>query len=162
MVAPSTMSSTAMISCKPLATNTAPQVVSPAGMVTAAFWMARTMAIRRCTSAVNVTQEVAELAQGVCIHAVALGGDELQALDLLGGGQEGACLAERGLLLELFKLASDLLHLAEHTADAALQLVRRGLEELRRAHELLLTASELFERLAAGDGLDAAHAGVFG
>gem|GEM_PF-7041665 len=59
MVAPSTMSSTAMMSCKPLAINTAPQVVSPAGMVTAAaFWMALTMAIRRCTSAVNVTQSM--------------------------------------------------------------------------------------------------------
>ena len=59
MVAPSTMRSTAIISCRPLATNTAPQVVSPAGMVTAAaFWMARTMAISRYTSAVKVTQSM--------------------------------------------------------------------------------------------------------
>ena len=39
------------------AMNTAPQVVSPAGMLTeAAVLMALTMAIRRCTRAVKVTQ----------------------------------------------------------------------------------------------------------
>ena len=41
------------------AMNTAPQVVSPAGMVTAAaLLMALTMAIRRCTRAVKVTHSM--------------------------------------------------------------------------------------------------------
>ena len=48
-----------MINCKPLAMNTLSQVVSPAGMVTAAaFWIALTIAIRRCTRAVKVTQSI--------------------------------------------------------------------------------------------------------
>ena len=39
--------------------NTAPQVVSPAGMVTeAAVLMALTIAIRRCTNAVKVTHSM--------------------------------------------------------------------------------------------------------
>ena len=47
------------MSCRPLAMNTAPQVVSPAGMVTeAALLMALTIAMRRCTRAVKVTQSM--------------------------------------------------------------------------------------------------------
>ena len=59
MFRPRTISSTARISCRPFAMNTAPQVVSPAGMVTAAaLLMALTMAIRRCTRAVKVTHSI--------------------------------------------------------------------------------------------------------
>ena len=48
-----------MISCRPFAMNTAPQVVSPAGIVVAAAaWMALTIARSRWTSAVNVTQSM--------------------------------------------------------------------------------------------------------
>ena len=59
MFRPRTISRTARISCRPLAMNTAPQVVSPAGMPTeAAALMALTIAIRRWTSAVKVTHSM--------------------------------------------------------------------------------------------------------
>ena len=59
MFRPRTISRMARISCRPFAINTAPQVVSPAGMETeAAALMALTIAIRRCTRAVKVTQSM--------------------------------------------------------------------------------------------------------
>ena len=48
-----------MMSCNPLAINTSPQVVAPAGIVVeAASPMAFTIAINLCTKAVNVTQSM--------------------------------------------------------------------------------------------------------
>ena len=106
-----------------------------------------------------IPQEVAHGPQLGGVHAVAGGGENMEVLHRLGGGQELPGLAQRRLGLELLQRLTQLLHLVGLLLHPLQQPGGGGFQELGRPAQHALTALHGLQAQLAAGGLDAAHAG---